>query len=104
VAGSPAFERTCAEIEERTALGRLEARGTVRLALRHAGLDPESADANSMRVVLRRVLAAELAKRGVADAAAICEAAALRLEDAGAPVATDRIGTAARTMDRLGRA
>src|SRR5512145_2308056 len=69
---SPAFEHLCRELEAGTQLDRLEARGTVRLALKQAGLDPRSVTAEQLGVVLEKVLPAELAARGVGDAAALC--------------------------------
>lgn len=71
---SPAFERVSQELERRTALGRLEARGTVRLALKAAGLDPRSVTPDQMGVVLERVMPGELRSRAVEDAQAICAA------------------------------
>lgn len=102
MAGSPAFERTCAEIEASTSLDRLEARGTVRIALRGAGLDAASVEPREMQVVVRRVLPQELVKRGVPDAPALCERIAAAIADAGAAAVPDRLAAAARTMDRLG--
>ena len=73
MADSPVFDRTCEELEQRTHLERLEVRGTVRIALKAAGLDAQSVDAEQMSVVLRRVLPDEFETRGVDDAAARCE-------------------------------
>ena len=67
--GSPAFAWTCAEIERATALSELVARGTVRLALKQAGLEPQSVSGDEMAIVLREILPRELAARAVADAA-----------------------------------
>ena len=67
------FEHACASLEELTQLSRLEARGTIRIALKEAGLDPASVRAAELSVVARRVLPGELAARGVADAESICE-------------------------------
>ena len=40
VADARTFDWVCAQLEERSSLDRLEARGTVRLALKQAGLEP----------------------------------------------------------------
>ena len=74
MAESPVFERICDELEARSALGRLGARGTVRIALKAAGLEARSVRPDQMAVVLERVLPGELAARGVDDAAGICGA------------------------------
>ncbi|MCG8592276.1 MAG: hypothetical protein MJE66_23530 [Proteobacteria bacterium] len=68
------FESACTELEERTSLDRLAARGTVRLALKSAGLQPEAVTHDQMQVVLERVLPAELESRGIEDAEAVCTA------------------------------
>jgi len=72
VADSEAYEYVSGAIEAETSLDRLEARGTVRLALKQAGLDPSSVSAAQMKVVLDRVLPAELAARGIDAAEDAC--------------------------------
>jgi hypothetical protein len=73
MADSTAFEHACSSLEELTQLSRLEARGTVRIALKEAGLDPTSVKAAELSVVARTLLPKELANRGVADAESIGE-------------------------------
>jgi hypothetical protein len=102
VADSPVFDRSCDELEARTALDRLAARGTVRLALKEAGLEVTSVDAAQMGVVLQRVLPSELERRGVADAASVCAAIAEVLAGTVFDVARDRAGEAAAKVARLG--
>jgi hypothetical protein len=68
-----AFEHACERLEQRTELSRLEARGTLRIALKEAGLDPASVKVAELCVVARMVLPNELAARGIADAESICE-------------------------------
>jgi hypothetical protein len=58
---SPAFAWTCLELERETSLSPLVARGTVRLALRQAGLQPQSVSGEQMAIVLREILPQELA-------------------------------------------
>jgi hypothetical protein len=72
--GSPAFERIADELERRSGLSRLETRGTLRLALKEAGLVPKMVTSRSMIVVIERLLPVMLARRGVRDAAAMCSA------------------------------
>ena len=74
MADGKVFDRVCAELESSTALDRLAARGTVRIALKEAGLDPATTTPAQMRVVVQRVLPRELETRGVSDAEAICKA------------------------------
>ena len=65
MADSATFEWVCNELEQRTSLDRLEARGTVRLSLKQAGLEPGTVTTEQMKVVLEKVLPSELDSRGV---------------------------------------
>ena len=49
MADSAAFTFVCTTLEESTALDKLEARGTIRLALKEAGLDGENAPGKAIR-------------------------------------------------------
>lgn len=90
MAGSQAFEWLCEAIEAGTSLERLEARGTVRIALKEAGLEAGTATPDELAVVVAKVLPRELRQRGVADEAALCSrlTAGLRTLAPAAP-ATD---------------
>jgi hypothetical protein len=66
------FEFIAAEVEKRTELDKLEARGTVRIALKEAGLDPRSVTVDQMAVMLEKTLPKELEARGVTGAAELC--------------------------------
>ena len=72
MANSPAFDWLCEHLERATDLDRLEARGTVRIALKSAGLDTGSVTPEQMRVVIEKVLTAELVARGIEDADQKC--------------------------------
>ena len=102
MARSSVFDKTCEELEARTALGRLAVRGTVRIGLKAAGLDVESVDAKQMGVVLERLLPGELESRGVADARELCATVARLLAGQHFDVALDRSGAAASAIGRLG--
>jgi hypothetical protein len=69
---SAAFEFACGQLETRTSLDRLAARGTVRIALKQAGLEARTVTGQQMTVVLERVLPNELASRGVEGGDALC--------------------------------
>lgn len=71
MADSPAFEYVCNELEARSELDRLAARGTVRLALKAAGLDAHSVTPSQIGVVLDKILPAELEARGIQVAASL---------------------------------
>lgn len=72
MADAPAFDWVCSELEQRTSLDRLEARGTVRISLKEAGLDPRNLAPEQMKVVLEKVLPKELGTRGVEDPEGVC--------------------------------
>jgi hypothetical protein len=66
------FEFVAAQLEARTDLDKLEARGTVRIALKEAGLEPRSVTPEQMSVMLLRAMPKELASRGVGNADDVC--------------------------------
>lgn len=72
MAESAAFNFVCSELESGTSLDRLEARGTVRLALKQAGLEARSVTPDQLKVVLDKILPGELTSRGVDDTASVC--------------------------------
>jgi hypothetical protein len=72
MADTRAFDLVCDQLEAGTSLDRLEARGTVRLALKQAGLEARSITPEQMAVVVSRILPEELASRGVESASNLC--------------------------------
>jgi hypothetical protein len=73
MADSSAFVWMCEELETKSGLSRLEARGTVRLALKEAGLRGEDLTPSQAATVAQHVLPAELSARRVADVEALCQ-------------------------------
>ena len=82
MADSKAFEIACGELERATSLSGLEARGTVRIALKKSGLDAAAVTAKEMDVILRMVLPKELTLRGVDDADGVVSSIAAALNSA----------------------
>lgn len=74
MAAADSFEVASDEIERATTLSRLEARGTLRLALKEAGLDAASVTPSQMRVVVEKVLPGALTARGIEKPADVCRA------------------------------
>jgi hypothetical protein len=72
VANSPAFIWTCEELERLTDFDRLEARGTVRIALKASGLEARDVTPDQMRVVVEKLLPVELGARGLDSTDSIC--------------------------------
>ena len=85
MADSQVFVWVSSEVAGATTLSDIEARGTVRLALKEAGLEARDVDAKQMRVVLEQVLPQMLDSRGIADAAAICRGMVPRLPREAGP-------------------
>jgi hypothetical protein len=87
LADSAAFEWVCKELEQSTSLDRLEARGTVRLTLKQAGLETRTVTPEQLAVAVRKLLPAELRARGI-DEAAVCEDLARGVQSIEAPGAS----------------
>ena len=84
------FDLAADQLEAATDLEKLEARGTLRLALREAGLDATSLTETQLRVVAIQVLPAELRARGVEQPEMVCEQVAKAVEERqGADAARD---------------
>ena len=83
LADAATFEWVCDELERSSSLDRLEARGTVRLALKQAGLEARSVTVEQMTVVIERVLADELSARGVESPDTVVSMLATGLKNAG---------------------
>ena len=81
MAESPVFTATCNELDQRTSLSGLEARGTIRIALKSAGLEAKSVTVDQMNVVLEQVLPKELALRGVDDTDDVCQSIASSIQN-----------------------
>jgi hypothetical protein len=101
MAESAVFDFVCDKLEQGTALDRLAVRGTVRIALKQAGLEARAVTPQQMGVVLERVLPAELASRGVDGAEALC--ARIRTGVAGVAAAVE-VDTPDAVFQRLGGA
>jgi hypothetical protein len=80
MAAESIFEWTCSQLEEGCSLDRLEARGTVRLALKEAGLDAKSVSPTEMATVFRKLMPRELETRGIESVAGLCENIAVSVE------------------------
>jgi hypothetical protein len=72
MAESAVFDFVCDSLEQGTSMDRLAVRGTVRIALKQAGLEARTVTAQQMAVVLERVLPMELSTRGVDGGDALC--------------------------------
>ena len=69
------FDIAAERLEESSDMDRLEARGTLRLAVKEAGLDVQNLTVPQLQAVFEKLMPKELEARGVTDAAATCKAA-----------------------------
>jgi len=72
LANSPAFSWICEELERLSDFDRLEARGTVRIALKASGLEARGVTPDQMRVVIEKLMPSELSARGIKNRDSIC--------------------------------
>lgn len=79
------FDFAAERLEHHTSLDRLEVRGTLRIALKKAGLTANSVTAAQLRVVFEKVIPSELEARGVSDAVVVCRAVIDDLANTRAP-------------------
>ncbi len=99
---SAVFERACEELEQATGFDSLSTRGTVRLALKSAGLDAKEVTGAQMIVVLKRVLPAELKARGVKGGEEVCSTIASRIAGMAAAAAATPGSSVEDVFRRLG--
>jgi hypothetical protein len=67
------FALVADRLEAETDLDRLEARGTLRIALEKSGVDPRNLSRAELVAVFENIMSDELARRGVSSAAEVCD-------------------------------
>ena len=93
------FDIAAERLEETCDLDRLAVRGTLRLALKQAGLEARNVTSDQMGVIIEKVLPGELAARGVENEAALCASLATAIKSAQ----LDAVGAAADSPDEVFR-
>ena len=68
------FDFAAEQLERHTDFDRLEARGTLRITLKEAGLNPKALTVDQMRVVFERLIPGQLQSRGVEECESVCSA------------------------------
>ena len=81
------FDFAADRLEHHAGLDRLEARGTLRIALKAAGLEPKNLTGAQLQVVFEQVMPGELDSRGVSDMQDVCAAVLADLGNAGGAAA-----------------
>lgn len=79
MADSALFDRAAEILEAASNLDQLSARGTLRLTLRKAGVEPHSVTEEQLVAAIRTLLPGELAARGVDAPDRVCERMAGKL-------------------------
>jgi hypothetical protein len=102
MAADTVFEFVAEKLEQATDLDRLEARGTVRLALKQSGLDAKTLTSDQMNVVLEKVLPSELNARGVDQADSICTTLAQHLKGFAGAASRDGDSSPEAVFKRIG--
>jgi hypothetical protein len=82
MAESPLFEKACDALERATHLSQIEARGTLRIALKGAGYEAGSVNRPQLLAVVFHSLPQELVARGLRDVQKICDEIASQLATA----------------------
>ena len=82
---SELFARVAEQLQQRTKLDTLEARGTLSIALKVAGFLTRDVGLEELSQALNSVLPGELRARGVKDAAEVCAAIELLLTEQDLP-------------------
>ena len=100
--GTSLFDFAAQKLEQHTGFSQLEARGTLRLALKTAGLDPKSLDVGQLRVVFDKVMPGELEARGLNEAAVICRTVMEEVASSPLPAETDSASDLDGVFRRLG--
>ncbi len=68
------FDLAADSLEQHSPFDRLEARGTLRIALKAAGLEPKNLTGSQLQVVFEKVMPEELDSRGVSNMRDVCAA------------------------------
>ncbi len=100
---SALFDIAAERLEESTDMDRLAARGTLRLALKEAGLDVDQLGVAQLRAVFEKLMPKELEARGVSNAAAICRAVMNDVESAASTADLAVADSPDEIFKRLGR-
>ncbi|MBW2495181.1 MAG: hypothetical protein JRE43_10555 [Deltaproteobacteria bacterium] len=96
------FDIAAERLEAGTEMDRLEARGTLRLALKEAGLDVQNLSIPQLQAVFEKLMPRELEARGVADAAATCSAVMKEIANAASTADLKASNSPDEIFKRLG--
>ena len=98
------FDFAAQKLEQHTGFSQLEARGTLRIAVKSAGLEAKSLTVAELRVVFEKLMPGELEQRGVEDTLSVCSAVVRDLEDAPIDESDDSSNNPDDVFRRLAKA
>jgi hypothetical protein len=81
------FDLAADSLEQHSTFDRLEARGTLRIALKAAGLEPKNLTGAQLQVVFEQVMPEELERRGISNVPDVCATVLADLAHAGGAAA-----------------
>ena len=96
------FDVAAESLEVHTDMDRLAARGTLRIALKEAGLDAQKLTLPQLRAVFEKLMPKELDARGVGDAAATCKTTMDEIAGLASAIDTESSATPDDVFKRLG--
>jgi len=96
------FDLAAEKLEASIDMDRLTARGTLRIALKQAGLDANKLTISQLRAVFEKLMPKELDARGVRDAAATCHSLMAEIALSADSIDIDFSGSPDDVFKRLG--
>jgi hypothetical protein len=96
------FDHAAEQLERATDLDRLEARGTLRLALKQAGLEAKNLTLQQLDVVFEKTMPGELKARGIEAAATTCQTLMAEIKRSAGSSDSAQAGSADEIFQRLG--
>jgi hypothetical protein len=97
------FDIVAERLEFHTNFSRLEARGTLRIAIKDAGLNAQNLTLRQLEAVLEKLMPGELERRRVEDAVAICNIVMGEVTRIAGPGDTVSTSSADEVFRRLGK-
>jgi hypothetical protein len=96
------FDHAAEQLERATELDRLEARGTLRLALKQTGLEAKNLTLQQLDVVFEKVMPGELETRGIDAAATTCRTVMAEIRRRAGSAGAPPTGSVDEVFRRLG--
>jgi hypothetical protein len=96
------FDHAAEQLERATELDRLETRGTLRLALKQAGLETKKLTLQQLDVVFEKVMPGELETRGIDSAATTCRTVMAEITRSAGSAGAPPTGSVDEVFRRLG--